>query len=234
MLLLNSNINTIEYLILILERPVNEWIKIVTKATSITGYRVPKSKVIQEYEIKKSRFICWIAPATSREEAIQLVDQAKAEYPDARHHCWAYILGNPDNAASAAANDDGEPSGTAGKPILNVLQHKNIGDVVAVVIRYFGGIKLGAGGLVRAYGTATQQASELLTLIEQVPHQDVKIECDYADEPTLRRWIESQKGILLASEYSDKASLNVSLPVDCVDDLYTLTAGWKGTEIDSE
>ncbi len=206
----------------------------MAKSSSITGYRVPKHKVTQEYEIKKSRFICWIAPASTREDAVQLVNQAKAEYPDARHHCWAYILGNPQNAASAAAHDDGEPSGTAGKPILNVLQHKHIGDVVAVVIRYFGGIKLGAGGLVRAYGTATQQASELLTLVEQIPHQDVNIECDYADEPALRRWIESQNGILLDSEYSNKALLKVSLPVACIDDLHTLTAGWNGTEIDSE
>jgi putative IMPACT (imprinted ancient) family translation regulator len=117
---------------------------------------------------------------------------------------------------------------------LNVLQHKHIGDVVAVVIRYFGGIKLGAGGLVRAYGTATQQASEILTLVEQIPHQNVNIKCEYADEPTLRRWIESQNGILLDSEYSNIVVLKVSLPVSCVDDLHSLTAGWNGTEIDTE
>ena len=206
----------------------------MNKKPAIASYRVPKHKVTHEYETKKSRFICWIAPASTREEAIQLVNQAKAEYPDARHHCWAYILGNPQNAASAAAHDDGEPSGTAGKPILNVLQHKHIGDVVAVVIRYFGGIKLGAGGLVRAYGTSTQQASELLTLVEQIPYQDVNIECDYADEPAIRRWVENQNGILLASEYSNKALLKVSLPVACIGDLLTLTAGWNGTVIDTE
>ncbi len=206
----------------------------MNKTSSNSGYRIPKHKVIHEYEIKKSRFICWIAPVTSREETVQLVNLAKVEYPDARHHCWAYVLGNPQNAISAAAHDDGEPSGTAGKPILNVLQHKHIGDVAAVVIRYFGGIKLGAGGLVRAYSTATQQASELLTLVEQIPHQEVSIECDYADEPALRRWIESHNGILISSEYGNKALLKVNLPVASICDLRTLTAGWNGTEINAE
>lgn len=196
-----------------------------------SSYRVPAQKVELEYEIKKSRFICWIAPATSREEAIQFVELAKQQYPDARHHCWAYVIGNPSNAASAAANDDGEPSGTAGKPILNVLQHQQIGDVVAVVIRYFGGIKLGAGGLVRAYSRSTQQASELLRLIDQIPHQEVNIECEYADEPALRRWVENQNGNFLASEYAQNASLTISLPCACVDELEKLIAGWSGAEI---
>lgn len=197
-----------------------------------SGYRIPKQKVIQEYEIKKSRFICWIAPASSREEALKLLEQAKIEYPDARHHCWAYILGNPQNVMSAAAHDDGEPSGTAGKPMLNVLQHKQIGDVVAVVIRYFGGIKLGAGVLVRAYATATQQASELLTLIDQIPYQEVTVKCDYADEPTLRRWFERNKASLLDSDYAEKAILTVNLPTAKINELIALTAAWEGTEID--
>lgn len=194
-------------------------------------YKIPTQKVELEYEIKKSRFICWIVPISTREEAIQLVEQAKLKFPDARHHCWAYILGNPDNAISAAAHDDGEPSGTAGKPILNVLQHKNIGDVVAVVTRYFGGIKLGAGGLVRAYSTSTQQASELLTLIDKTPYQEIKIECDYSDEPRLRRWVENRSGTVLASEYLQTATLTLSIPSACLDDLQILIVAWHGAEI---
>ncbi|CAG0912002.1 unnamed protein product, partial [Cyprideis torosa] len=111
------------------------------------AFFVPASRVEHELVVNKSRFIAWIAPASDREQAMALLDEARLAYPDARHHCWAYVLGNPSNAASAAANDDGEPAGTAGKPILNVIQHKAIGNIMVVVIRYFGGIKLGAGGL---------------------------------------------------------------------------------------
>ncbi len=114
---------------------------------------------------------------------------------------------------------------------MNVLQHKEIGDVVAVVIRYFGGVKLGAGGLVRAYGTATQQACELLTLIDQIPHQEITIECDYADEPALRRWIEANDGSLLSSVYTNIVVLVASIPSECIDDLQVMLAGWSNSQI---
>ena len=196
-------------------------------------YHVPAGFKSTETVIKKSRFICWIAPVESREDALILVEKSKAEFPDARHHCWAYILGNP-NSASAASYDDGEPSGTAGKPILNVLQHKNTGDVVAIVIRYFGGIKLGAGGLVRAYSSATQQSFEALKLIEKIPHETVIVECEYADEPNLRQWLSTHHGKIVASEYQQKVVLTLSLPSDDFPYLEKLLAGWHGAVINSE
>lgn len=156
---------------------------------------------------------------------------ARKEYPDARHHCWAYVLGNPGNAASAAANDDGEPSGTAGKPILNVIQHKNIGDIMVVVIRYFGGIKLGAGGLVRAYSGATQQATEKLELVERKPMETVIVECQYNEEALLRRWIEDHQGQLINAEYSEQVALTITLEIQYLDKLANLIAGWHGASI---
>ena len=194
------------------------------------SYQVPEEFKSTEYIVKKSKFICWVAPIESRQDALALVEKAKRDYPDARHHCWAYILGNP-QSASAASHDDGEPSGTAGKPILNVLQHKNTGDLVAIVIRYFGGIKLGAGGLVRAYSSATQQTFDTLTLIEKIPHQTVMIECDYSDEPDLRQWLSTHNGSIVSAEYQQKVVLKLSLPSDSKMELHALLAGWSGAGI---
>jgi uncharacterized YigZ family protein len=176
------------------------------------SYPIPASISKTEYEIKKSRFIAWAAYAPDREAAMQLLSQAKREYPDARHHCWAYQLGNPACAASAAMSDDGEPSGTAGKPILNVLQHKGVGDVVLVVIRYFGGIKLGAGGLVRAYSAAAQQAMEQLQIQQRVAMTEFTICCDFSQEQFLRHWVEQAQGQVVEISYSHQVQVVISIP----------------------
>jgi len=138
--------------------------------------------------------------------------KARHDYPDARHHCWAYQLGSPQQPSSVAFNDDGEPSGTAGKPILNVLNHKDIGDITVVVIRYFGGIKLGAGGLVRAYSAATQQALEQLPTTARVFREELALRCDFAHEAELRRQLELTEGEVVASHYSDSVELVVRIP----------------------
>lgn len=195
------------------------------------SYLTPANRVEDELIVKKSRFITWIAPAENREQAMALLEEARQKYPDARHHCWAYVLGNPANAASAAANDDGEPSGTAGKPMLNVIQHKNIGDIVVVVIRYFGGIKLGAGGLVRAYSGATQQATEKLELISKQPREIVTVTCHYNDEPLLRHWIESHQGELLEAQYTEEVLLKIALELPLIKELEALIAGWNGASL---
>lgn len=109
-------------------------------------YPVPAGYLERETDIKKSRFIARVAPVVSRDEVKEWLEKAHQDHPDARHICWAYQIGRPGSAAEAGMNDDGEPSGTAGKPILSVIQHKDMGDVLVMVIRYFGGIKLGAGG----------------------------------------------------------------------------------------
>ena len=107
-------------------------------------------------EFKKSQFLGFGYPIDSREQLMFHVEQLRNQYPDARHVCYGYIIGDPHNTTSAGFDDDGEPGGTAGKPILNVLQHKGIGNCVVIVVRYFGGIKLGAGGLTRAYSSTAQ------------------------------------------------------------------------------
>nr|WP_120492238.1 YigZ family protein [Corynebacterium lactis] len=116
--------------------------------------------VVHELEIKKSRFITWIARTDDEESARALIGLAKSEFPDARHHCSAFIHEVPGGNRVERSSDDGEPSGTAGRPMLDVLQGSGLTNITAVVIRYFGGIKLGTGGLVRAYSDSVSQCLE--------------------------------------------------------------------------
>ena len=116
----------------------------------MSAYLVPKSEVIFEEEIKKSRFITYLQKTTGIAEAKAFLEEIKREHRAARHHCWAAVMGNPADSLQFAFSDDGEPLGTAGKPMLSVLQGSNIGEISAIVVRYYGGILLGTGGLVRA------------------------------------------------------------------------------------
>ncbi|MCK7546796.1 YigZ family protein [Marinobacter koreensis] len=175
-------------------------------------YPVPAGYLERETEVKKSRFIARVAPVTSRDEVHQWLEQAHRDHPDARHICWAYQIGRPGSAAEAAMNDDGEPSGTAGKPILNVIQHKDMGDVLVMVIRYFGGIKLGAGGLVRAYAGA---AESVLSAVDRVVHQPmtrVRVTMSFADEQPLRHWCEVNGAQVDSIDYGTSVTADVLVP----------------------
>ncbi|WOO87217.1 YigZ family protein [Mollicutes bacterium LVI A0039] len=131
---------------------------------------------VTEIEIKKSRFICYMKNVSSEEEAKDYIKQLKAEHPAAAHACSAYRVGSIDRA-----NDDGEPSQTAGMPMLNVLLHNELINTIAVVVRYFGGIKLGAGGLVRAYTDATVAALNEAEVASLTPGVMIEIKCGYSD-----------------------------------------------------
>ena len=121
--------------------------------------------VTHEFEAKRSRFIGWIARATTEEEAREVINAAREECPDARHHCSAFIVHQDAAQPIERSSDDGEPSGTAGKPMLEVLKGSGMQDVVAVAIRYFGGIKLGTGGLVSAYTESVADTLEHVTRV---------------------------------------------------------------------
>lgn len=121
--------------------------------------------VTHEFEVKRSRFIGWVARATTEEEARAVIAAAREEYPDARHHCSAFIVHQDGAQPIERSSDDGEPSGTAGKPMLEVLKGSGMQDVVAVAIRYFGGIKLGTGGLVSAYTESVADTLEQVTRV---------------------------------------------------------------------
>ena len=175
-------------------------------------YDVPAETIVVETEVKKSRFITYLAPAASRAEALEYIQTIRQKYPDANHHCTAFVAGPPQGGAAIAFDDDGEPSGTAGKPMLNVLMHKDIGEIVAVVVRFFGGIKLGAGGLVRAYSGAVQAACEQLPLTRRVSLREGVLSCDYSQEQMVRHILELQKVQLQDCHYAERVVITVAAP----------------------
>lgn len=158
--------------------------------------------VHHELIVKKSRFIACVEPVTGREEALARVAQLKKEYPDATHVCWALLAGG-----QSAAHDDGEPSGTAGRPMLEVLRHQDLQGVLASVVRYFGGVKLGTGGLVRAYTDAVAQAllkSDKVPLVHKIL-QSCRV--PYAMEGMVRRELTQSHGDLRSVAHDSEVTL---------------------------
>ena len=183
------------------------------------SYQTLKHAVSARLDIKKSEFIAYAYPVTSREQAMFHVERLRVKYADARHHCWAYIISDPNNTTSAGFDDDGEPNGTAGRPILNVLQHKSIGNVIIIVVRYFGGIKLGAGGLTRAYAGSAQAAVDEMVLLPYVPMAQVQIIAEFATEAQCRYVVEDLGGHIDDVTYSKQVTLTVTLAEADIDHL---------------
>ena len=196
------------------------------------SYQTLKKPVTARLEIKKSVFIAYAYPVISREQAMFHVEQLREQYTDARHWCWAYIIGDPDNTTSAGFDDDGEPSGTAGRPILNVLQHKSIGNIIIVVVRYFGGIKLGAGGLTRAYAGSAQAAVDQMILLPFVPMTQLQILADFATEAQCRYVVENLNGSIDKVAYSKQVTLTVTIAEEYIENLKD-RLGMDGRVLDS-
>ena len=172
------------------------------------------SSVDYELVIKKSRFIACIQPVADRASAQAVVQQLWAQHPDATHICWALLAGG-----QSAAVDDGEPSGTAGRPMLEVLRHHDLEGVLAKVVRYFGGVKLGAGGLVRAYTDAVAQA---LQRAEKVPLRRLctqQCAVPYALEGWMRRQLEQSAAVLLAVEHQTQVKMQWQIAEDAMQSL---------------
>lgn len=158
-------------------------------------YRGGEGEIVE----KKSRFICTVKPITSEDEAIEFVAEMKKKYWDARHNCMVYVLG--DKYETARFSDDGEPQGTAGKPMLDVLMAKDIHNVVVVVTRYFGGVLLGTGGLIRAYQGSLIEGLNNSVIIEK--HKGVKysVKSDYADMGKIQYIVNTEGYYLRSTEY---------------------------------
>lgn len=176
----------------------------------IEQYRTVRQAAEKEIIIRKSRFIGHVRQVRSEEEAIQFIEEIKKKHPAATHNCSAYLVGDRDEWQKQS--DDGEPSGTAGKPMLEVLKQQQLKYTAAVVTRYFGGIMLGAGGLVRAYTEATVEALKEAGLVLKVLHREVAITVDYTWYGKLENeW--ANRGILTRNpEFTDRVRVTC-LPV---------------------
>ncbi|TCL05123.1 IMPACT family protein [Sodalis ligni] len=180
------------------------------------AYFVPAAPVTAVMEIKKSRFITFLSPARGIDAARDCIRQAREQHPSATHHCWAYIAGPPQDSSQFGFSDDGEPSGTAGRPMLAQLQGCGAGEITAVVVRYFGGIKLGTGGLVRAYGGGVQQALKLMVRVEIVPQVEFVVSCRYEQQAWIEMAVKQVAGRIVQSEYGESINFRVAIPFDKV------------------
>ncbi|MFX1674158.1 IMPACT family protein [Paraburkholderia sp. A2WS-5] len=170
------------------------------------------STVSAELEIRKSRFIGLAIPVDGREAAMAELRRLRDEHPTATHVCWALLAGG-----QSGMSDDGEPSGTAGRPILEVLRHHDLDGVLAAVVRYYGGVKLGAGGLVRAYTDAIASALQNAQRVERIAQARLIVEVSYADETRVRHWIEQGQHTLVDSRYTMTVRLTIQLPATALD-----------------
>ncbi len=186
-------------------------------------------KTVNEYasaEIveKKSKFIGYIKPVETEQEALEFIQMIKKKHYDARHNCFAYIIDNP---SIVRFSDDGEPSQTAGKPMLDVLEGNGLKNVVVVVTRYFGGILLGTGGLVRAYSKATKEAIELAKIVEMKTYTEMEISTDYGFLGKIQYIITTKNVITIDTEYTDIVKFYVYVikeeTQDFIDEIINIT-----------
>lgn len=154
--------------------------------------------------IQKSKFICKLVPVHNIEDITQELKQVKIEFPNATHYCYAYICGS-----TIHVSDDGEPNGTAGMPILNVLQKQNLNYILAIVIRYFGGIKLGAGGLVRAYSNATIEALKKAILKTLVSGKLISCTFPYSEEKQMEYLLSNVQ--IISKEYQEQITYKIKI-----------------------
>ena len=179
-------------------------------------YNVPNLAVGKihraEETIHRSRFIVTMARVSSPEEAKAFIESVRQEHSQATHNCWAYVAGEPGSTAQVGASDDGEPKGTAGRPMLTVLLHCGVGEIAAVVTRYFGGILLGTGGLVRAYQGLVKLGLETLPITERVPCDRIKFTLEHSFVNIALREFENHQASILEKEFAMDATFTLSVP----------------------
>ena len=182
------------------------------------SWLIPAEPVTFSEEIKKSRFITLLAHTDGVEAAKAFIESVRADHPDARHHCVAWVAGAPNDSQKLGFSDDGEPAGTAGKPMLSQLMGSGVGEITAVVVRYYGGILLGTGGLVKAYGGGVQQALNQLNTLRKTPLTEYTLQCEYGQLAGIEALLGQFDGKVVASDYQAFVRLRVALPYAKVDE----------------
>ncbi|GLX78507.1 YigZ family protein [Thalassotalea insulae] len=186
-----------------------------------SSYSIAANEVIDETVVTRSRFICYLAPCQSKEAAKLFLKQIQQLHPQASHHCYAFVCAHPLDSQSYGFSDDGEPSGTAGRPMLAVLQGSGIGEIIAVVVRYFGGTKLGTGGLQRAYGASVRQALVHLQTKTKIPMVEKTLACQYTQVNDVLHLIEKNGGQIIEQNFQTDVNLSLLIPADNIQQIKT-------------
>ena len=187
----------------------------------IDSYQIPSVDIVVEEEIKHSRFISFLFHCQSGEELKCVLTNIKGEYPGASHYCYAFVNAAPDNSMAIGSSDDGEPAGSAGRPMLATLQGSGVGEIGAIVVRYFGGTKLGVGGLVRAYSSGIRQGlTQLQTELKQIRYPGL-LECDYGQLQDVEYLLKQSDGVISDRSFTDKVLVTFELPKRYRDKLNT-------------
>lgn len=183
----------------------------------MSSYKTLHKFGVDEYIVEKSTFIGYAKPIKTEEEAVEFINEIKKKHKDATHNVWAYTVG--ENMNIQRYSDDGEPQGTAGIPTLEVIKKEDLRDVVVVVTRYFGGIKLGAGGLVRAYTKGAKVGIEAGIIIEKVKYTEVKIKIEYTQLGKIQNEIMNLGFVVKDTIYSEDVEIIVYAKIDEADSL---------------
>ncbi|MFI2373917.1 YigZ family protein [Streptomyces sp. NPDC018964] len=199
-------------------------------------YRTVARAGVHETEINRSRFLCALAPAATEQEAQDFIAAVRKEHADATHNCWAYVIGA--DASIQKASDDGEPGGTAGVPMLQMLLRRDMRYVVAVVTRYYGGVKLGAGGLIRAYGGSVGEAIDDLGTLTRRRFRLATVTVDHQRAGKVQNDLRSTGREVRDVRYAEQVTIEIGLPDADVDTfrawLADVTAGSAGFELGGE
>ncbi|MFD8571466.1 YigZ family protein [Streptomyces sp. NPDC059639] len=199
-------------------------------------YRTVAREGVHETEINRSRFLCALAPAATEEEAQAFVARVRKEHPTASHNCYAYVIGA--DASVQKASDDGEPGGTAGVPMLQMLTRRDMRYVVAVVTRYYGGVKLGAGGLIRAYGGAVGEALDTLGTVTRRRFRLGTVTVDHARAGKMENDLRATGREVRDVRYAEAVTIEIGLPEGDVERfrawLADVSAGTAGFELGGE
>ncbi len=182
-------------------------------------YPVPGARHRAEQTVDRSRFICTVQRASSSADAQAFLREMNDEFPDATHNCWAYVIGAPGSSDRIGMSDAGEPHGTAGRPMLTVLQHSGVGDIAAVVTRYYGGTNLGTGGLVKAYGGTVQLALATMPRAERIDYAELTVVVGYESISALQQLLPRFESSSLGEEYGERATFRLRVPAARVDEM---------------
>ena len=177
-------------------------------------YVIASEEIMFETTVNRSRFLCYLFPCNDNATFKQRLHQLQAEHPNANHHCYAFVTGAPTDSQKYGFSDDGEPSGTAGRPMLAVLQGSDIGEVAAIVVRYFGGVKLGTGGLQRAYGGAVRETLPLLPTEIKIATVVRQLTCSYQQVSDIQHLIKSTNTLIETEQYQENVNFVLAIPND--------------------